>query len=84
MAHDKHCSDIRHQMRVTWMVCLTTTSSIPSREEVYVRADVAQEADFEVCVDWVLVRQHYYELLVQAQSRGVDALVFVRDCAFNQ
>ena len=76
VAHDKHRSDIRHQMRVTWMVCLTTTSGIC--EEVYFRADVALEADFEARVDWVLVRQHY-ELLVLAQGRGVDVLVFVRD-----
>ena len=76
VAHDKHRSDIRHQMRVTWMVRLTTTSGIC--EEVYFRADVALEADFEARVDWVLVRQHY-ELLVLAQGRGVDVLVFVRD-----
>ena len=55
VAHDKHRSDIRHQMRVTWMVRLTTTSGIC--EEVYFRADVALEADFEARVDWVLVRQ---------------------------
>ena len=53
VAHDKHRSDIRHQMRVTWMVRLTTTSGIC--EEVYFRADVALEADFEARVDWVLV-----------------------------
>ena len=54
VAHDKHRSDIRHQMRVTWMVRLTTTSGIC--DEVYFRADVALEADFEARVDWVLVR----------------------------
>ena len=43
---------------------------------------MAPEADFEARVDWVLVRQHY-ELLVLAQGRGVDVLVFVRDvCLF--
>ena len=58
-------SDIRHQMRVTWMVRLTTTSGIC--EEVYFRDDVAPEADFEARVDLVLVRQHS-ELLVLAQA----------------